>query len=356
MKPGSALDVVEAAYLPIDDNAEWLRGVLARMDELGLGSWGGFVLRDSLPESSTVVSLPEAGFTPEVVFATLERMDAKTFALACRPQPRVDEWVGRTERMALQTGEHVEELRDRIGMKEASMIGVLGCGVQGTDGVVAFLSTMLPLSAHAMEILEGIGVHLEHASRLRARMASRRIEESSAVFDSSGRTLHLQPDAEEGRVSLADAVRVTEHARGAMRRLAPDEALSAWRGLVDGRWSVVEHTERDGKRLLVAFENTPQTLQFGVAERERAVLGYAALGHSNKYIAYELGWSEPQVSRLLHSGMRKLGLRSRPELIRLWSSWFPGDVPGEPESSRDDEAEQSGERELLDSGSIKVGS
>lgn len=52
---------------------------------------------------------------------------------------------------------------------------------------------------------------------------------------------------------------------------------------------------------------------------ERRVVYYAALGHTNKWIAYELGITASSVAGHLGRAVRKLGLRCRVELARLLS-------------------------------------
>jgi DNA-binding NarL/FixJ family response regulator len=112
-----------------------------------------------------------------------------------------------------------------------------------------------------------------------------------------------------------------EKARGRLRRADPDEALQLWRGLVDGTWSLVEHLESDGKRYLLARRNQPGAGEpTALTRSERAVLGFAAMGHQNKYIAYLLGLSASAVTSHLRSAQRKLGLSSRGDLIRTFGS------------------------------------
>lgn len=44
------------------------------------------------------------------------------------------------------------------------------------------------------------------------------------------------------------------------------------------------------------------------------------LGHANKLIAYELGLPESTVSETLRSAAKKLGTRSRLDLVRMLAS------------------------------------
>ncbi len=56
----------------------------------------------------------------------------------------------------------------------------------------------------------------------------------------------------DARAFLRHAALATERARGALRNADPDQALQLWRGLVDGRWSLIEQFSSDGRRFLVA--------------------------------------------------------------------------------------------------------
>jgi DNA-binding CsgD family transcriptional regulator len=106
-----------------------------------------------------------------------------------------------------------------------------------------------------------------------------------------------------------------------MRRRDPDEAVELWRGLVAGRWSVVDQFDHDGKRFVVAVPNEPRPRFTGreLTAREAQVTALAARGHSNKLIAYELGLSVSTVGAYLASAARKLGAPTRASLVRAWA-------------------------------------
>jgi DNA-binding CsgD family transcriptional regulator len=107
----------------------------------------------------------------------------------------------------------------------------------------------------------------------------------------------------------------------AQRRLtprSPEEAARLWQAVVDGEWSLVAHHEADGRRVILARRNAPAARDpRALAPREREVLAYVALGHANKYIGYVLGISPATVAARLRTGLVKLGLRSRRELIQV---------------------------------------
>lgn len=116
-------------------------------------------------------------------------------------------------------------------------------------------------------------------------------------------------------------------ARGSRTKLSGEGARTAWRALQEGRWSVLESTERDGRCYLVVRPDTPldgsrAELELGASEsrarrpaplsaQEKRVLIEFARGGSNKLIAYELGLATSTVGTLLSRAARKLGCESR---------------------------------------------
>jgi DNA-binding CsgD family transcriptional regulator len=68
----------------------------------------------------------------------------------------------------------------------------------------------------------------------------------------------------------------------------------------------------------LAIPNSPDvTDPRGLSERERQVVRYAAFGQTNKMIAYRLGLSRSRISLLLRSAMRKLGAKTRAQLVQM---------------------------------------
>jgi DNA-binding CsgD family transcriptional regulator len=95
------------------------------------------------------------------------------------------------------------------------------------------------------------------------------------------------------------------------------DAASVWDGLVEGRWSVAGHFDHEGHRVLIVRR---QAKGVGLTRRERQIFTRARAGHAGKWIAMELGISEAMVSTTLRSVARKLGARSRLELVRLFAA------------------------------------
>jgi DNA-binding NarL/FixJ family response regulator len=74
--------------------------------------------------------------------------------------------------------------------------------------------------------------------------------------------------------------------------------------------------ERDGARYVVLREDLPFARAFeSLTSRERQVVLHAALGFTNKEIAYSLGISDSTVRVLVARAVRRIGVRSRAELL-----------------------------------------
>jgi DNA-binding CsgD family transcriptional regulator len=106
--------------------------------------------------------------------------------------------------------------------------------------------------------------------------------------------------------------------RAGLGRLADDDALTVWRELLDGGWTLVAQLERGGRRYLVARRGAARG--DGLTRAEMVCAIYAARGYAQKWIAYELGIGEPTVSTHVRRAMRKLGVVCRAELAAVFGA------------------------------------
>ena len=211
----------------------------------------------------------------------------------------------------------------RVGVNDA--VGILGAdGTRFVTGISAFLDEKVTLSRAFTARWARIASHLAAGFRIRRALAAadgpaRRaglLSGAEAILNPSGSLAHAEGPAQAARAQLARAVVAMDRARSRLRRDDPHAAVEAWRGLVDGRWSLVEHFDSDGRRFLVARKNDPDTLgPSAVSLRERQVLLRRARGLPLKLISYDLGLSIGAVSKTLRSGMSKLGLSHEAEMI-----------------------------------------
>jgi DNA-binding CsgD family transcriptional regulator len=205
---------------------------------------------------------------------------------------------------------------------------VIGIRAGDPNGRGCFLSaaspTRQPIAPRTRHMLNRIAAHIAAGWRLRTRYcdpsgATPGTDSAELILDPEGKLLHGEPESRSQAATLDAAIRARAKSRGSLRSESPPEAVALWRGLVQGRWSIVDHTDHDGRRFLLARRNEPHVSDpAALAERERQVAAYAALGHSVKFIAYELGLSSSTVSEHLKSALRKLGIRTRQELAALF--------------------------------------
>jgi len=205
---------------------------------------------------------------------------------------------------------------------------VLGVDSGGYSTVVsAYLPEALSPSRRTASRWSRVATHLSAGFRVRRGLdaLSRRSNRdplvgSEAILTPRGKVEHAEAPAAAARRALAEAALAVDRARGKQRKDDPDGALEAWKGLVSGRWSLVDHVDTDGKRFLVARKNDPEVDgPSGLTLRERLVMASRARGLSLKLIAYELGLSLGTVSKTLQAGMRKLGIESEAELPPLFA-------------------------------------
>jgi DNA-binding CsgD family transcriptional regulator len=176
-----------------------------------------------------------------------------------------------------------------------------------------------PVDRRTVHVWSRVAAHLAAACRLRDRTASAP-ETADAVLSPSGRLEQAEPCAQDAasRAALTESAKRIDRARGSVRRRDPVEAMELWRALVDGRWSLVDHFDHDGRRFLFARRNEATASRSArLSLKEREVLAHAALGHTNKFIGYQLGLAPSSVAMHLSRCARKLGARSRVELIAM---------------------------------------
>lgn len=190
-------------------------------------------------------------------------------------------------------------------------------GIDGARGGVAlgvFLPELADLSPSLRETWEHVGAHLCASHRLALRPAPRADglpQGAEAVLTPGGELVHAEGPACEAREALEQGARAIDRARAL-------GSLELWPALCDARWSLVDHFDTDGRCFVVARENAPAPSGPPVlTPRERAVVACVAQGHAHKLVAYELGVSVSTVRTLEHRARRKLGVRSRAELIEL---------------------------------------
>jgi DNA-binding CsgD family transcriptional regulator len=206
-------------------------------------------------------------------------------------------------------------------MRVGDSIAVVVPATESPPAIFAMnTGSVRPLTDLERAVWYRLAIHLSAAYRLAGRAASPDADDVEAVVTTGGKILDLRGLGRRPEVSgvLREAVLAIDRARTRRGRADPLAALELWQALLAGRWSLVEHFDTDGRRFLLARRNDPGVSQPpGVTRRQRQVLFYASLGLSNREIGYALGLAENTVSAHVASGLARLGLPSRGELIRI---------------------------------------
>ena len=323
MNEKDPLRLLEAAYSFEPDEQKWLENIVTALRPFDFGK-GIAAYTTNLGAKLSVRSIANETMLPsEAIHALIQVLPEPLYRRVHAPMPLVNN-LDDIPRMAASIGLGPESYAALADARFPVRTFALGGGDAQVETVLVAMHAPLDgePSARDRHILDCFAAHLGSALRLRLLGERPAAEHPSvdAVIAPDGKVLHARGDAKvEDRIdSLIDAVRRSERAK--LRGATDEERLDLATALLDGRWSVVESTESDGKRLLLACRNDPRGEPVRtLSARERSVVGYAVLGHSFKYIAYELGIAISTVADELKAALRKLGLRSRAELVALFS-------------------------------------
>ncbi|MFO0614551.1 MAG: LuxR C-terminal-related transcriptional regulator [Polyangiaceae bacterium] len=310
-------DFVEACYLPATGGDAWVRELaVAARSAFGVG-WGeAFTFRvDRASVEIGDVSDPrfETAWLgqhgerrlPPAVLPAYKDFDVARLTALMRPG---------AVRAVLDERPLLRGLVSRLD----SMVALQG-RVSPTSGVMVVWDAGHPLVPAATVRLRKLAAHLRAGARVRAHRPL-----IHAVLDHDGRVHHAEAGAKDRRALqvLSRGARAIERAR--VKRTI--ETLETWHALWDGRWTLVDSFDKDGKRWLVAKENhTSSSSDDSLQPRERDVALGAAAGRSLKLMAYELGLPLGTVAATLSRAMRKLRVRSRAELSALLAPLLRGD-------------------------------
>jgi DNA-binding CsgD family transcriptional regulator len=200
---------------------------------------------------------------------------------------------------------------------------------QGTHGVGIHIpsSSLIELDRRARKRLKMLSTHISTAHRLRRRLGhgssgvplTRLPLEEGAILDPKRLSVIEASGAIKGTGAL-EAIRSAAIRTDRARRCRDDgesgRAFELWEEVLKGRWSVIDWFDTDGRRFVLALPNAGHVRDpRGLTEREYEVATQVSTGDSCKLVAYRLGISRSRVSALLHGAMRKLGVKTREQLV-----------------------------------------
>lgn len=334
-----AIEIVEQAYAPAGSDEEWLRGIgetAARVLGTGLpveasihrprpGDVFGAVARVFTRDDPTLAAMFLDIYAAASAVISEEQLLFERLRSLCQTSSM---WVRESGLPMSVQRDTFATLRERYGVADA-----LDLQAADPSGQTVLLAIMLPeetaLHPRTRQALLRVTTHLSTALRLRRTLeaanttlsdASAAMADAEAILEQNGKVVDATGKAKSAnaRERLRDAAMAIDRARGRLARERPEEAMELWRGLVAGRWSVIEVTDSDARRYWVARRNEPAIAEDRrLTRREGQVVGMAALGLSDDMVAYSLGLAEATIRTHLRRGMKKLGVRQRKELIAL---------------------------------------
>jgi DNA-binding NarL/FixJ family response regulator len=320
------LRMVDAIYGAASGDQAWLANVAGAAQEHlddGLGVVA-YTYDASDIASFKIDSIKSSSATPllfaDRVTAVAKSRPASLVRRIYRSSPSV---VLLSDLLAIPRGSFQSDTTVRkyfpYGIEDA--VAIRGADPSGRGCLLAVpLPRARPLPPRTRSGLARVAAHLAAGFRLRRSCTSsgeRTPDHAEAIFTPRGNAQHLVSAVDDRvRHSLLDAIARREYAHS--RHVDPARALELWTALISGQWSIVDYLDRDGKRFILAHRNEPDVFEPSALHgHEQRVAAYAALGHSNKHIAYELGLAPATVASHLSAALRKLKLRSRRELVQL---------------------------------------
>ncbi len=333
-----AISIVEAAYDCDGDPRAWLDRLLehaAPKLDRGFGVVASTYAPDKGPEDMAFVN---RGMRPAdldaLVAMTVANADIfhKMFSSAApsmAPHNTASATAGLTKEQARSWPGYVQYLHP-LGIRD-----VVGVMARDVSGHAVHISAPIPDLRRPTRFERAtwsrIAAHISAGARVR-RAVEKLVtgdwaEGADAVVSASGSLVHCEKGAQgsDNREAFRRATKAIDRARSKARG-NEDEALDLWQGLVAGRWSLIEQFDSDGRRFMVARRNEPQVADPRALNlRERQVLAYVAMGHPAKLIAYSLGVSQSSISTTRRTAMRKLGLQTTADVVRLFAEGRPSE-------------------------------
>ena len=314
------IDLVESVYgcLAEVTTTEWLRRTLVAFHTLSPAAVAAYAYGYDLDGSPDQwrISRPIVHGMPEAFAESIYN----SFLASPPPVRRGLLRLGASGTLSDRTGLLLSDL-PLDGAAAARALGVTDAiHINATDpssrGLLLALAIPTPtrLSLAERRRFAMIAAHVAAARRL--LLAGDASARPSVVFDRSGRVAHAESGHEAALPTLRQHLLRTEAMRDGKRTTEPDLVLASWQALVAGRYTLVGRFDSDGRRYIVAHDNGPRVRDpRGLSPLEASVANLARHGHAQKLIAYELGLTLGTVGGVMTRVYRKLGVRSRAELI-----------------------------------------
>ena len=238
--------------------------------------------------------------------------------------------VGSARRTGMPYMAPVFAARERSGWGDIFNINAIDPSGIGCNITIGTRQHEFVPSPADMAVFRRLSSHLAAAFRVRRQLGVARVggdteqkpesglTGAEAILDGSGQFVHAvgPATAKVAQERIRTSAAAIDGARAKSARRAGRSGLERWHPLTSARWTLVDSFEENGRRYVVARENQAHAEGFTtLTDRERQIVLHAALGFTNKQIAYALGISDTTVRVLMARAANRLGLRTRRELL-----------------------------------------
>lgn len=311
--------ILEQCYQPIERDKVWLAELFRTMaPSLDLGGGMGMFLIAERPQGRVVMLTGGFGRANDIMqhrwaSVVAEQMPSDLYRHMYYPRRPVIAASALAEGFPAPFRMLFAQTMKLAGATD--LIAMLGYPAPGFTFSLFFSVANQTLTPGLRDSLRKLRIHVEAAVRLRMFAD----DYSAATLSPDGKVLDLAPELRDTpqQTELSARARAIEGARAPHSRTDAARSLAVWNALVEGRWSLVEKIDSDGKRLYHAFENAPNVrTERALNETESVVVDLFFQGLSGKEVAYNTGLSRSRVSNALASGAARLGFRNRSDLLR----------------------------------------
>lgn len=320
--------LIEEAYRLENDDDTWLNRVLEHAASLASrGFWPTIGTYQYTPRNLKLIRSAALGpaHARDILAASM-RVQTPTVNHFFRSGPSVTSLSEALFTREPGLADVVQQITNGVVHDKLAVKGLTG---QGSALILCWLfSKQIIPTVQERHRWQCAASHLGAGLRLRESVQTLNLDSLlvEAIFDSTGKLHDARQGAERqtARAALQRAVRRLDQLRTRQGRSNPDRALATWEGLVQGRWSLIDHFDSDGRRFVLAIKNDPRFPDpRGLTLRERQVAEFIGQGHSCKEIGYMLGISPSAVTNCTTRAVRKLGLSSLTELAAFFSPSGP---------------------------------
>jgi DNA-binding CsgD family transcriptional regulator len=179
------------------------------------------------------------------------------------------------------------------------------------------------LNSRRRAYLHELARFIAHGYRVQYVMqaAQLRAHEIMAVSSPDGRLLHADPSLQtaDSLARFAHQVRALERLGIRSVRAGVNEGERLWSELLAGGYIIIESSESDGRRRILAVRSQRRSPEH-LTPQQRRVVELVAQGYSNKRVGAELGLESNTVGVHLRSALHRLGCPSRQALVLWWNT------------------------------------